>query len=65
MSSGLPDGQEHSMNITDRVSGIFGAAMRHTSIVRGLEAMVSGSTSPKKRNSWEVGSWRTKKADDS
>ena len=44
---------------------ILGAAMRHMSMLRGVGAIASGSTSPKKRNSEEEGSCRMKKADDS
>lgn len=61
-SSFRPEGQEHSINMVDSFSGIFGAARRHTLMVCGFSAIESGSTSPKKRNSRRVGSWRMKKA---
>lgn len=50
------------MNIADRVSGIFGAATRQISRFFCSDEMLSGSTSPKNRNSRFVESWRTKKA---
>ena len=63
--SGLSAGQEHSINIVDKIAGIFGAAARHTLIVRGLAAMLSGSTSPKNRNSCLLKSWRRNRAAES
>jgi hypothetical protein len=40
------------------------AATRHTSLVDGLRAKESGSTSPKNRNCFCVTVFRIKKADD-
>ena len=65
VSSSRPDGQEHSINIDDNVSGILGAAARQTLMVCGFSAKMSGSTSPKNRNSRELGSCRMKNAADS
>ena len=50
------------MKSAERVCGILGAAVRQTSRVCGREESESGSTSPKKRNSRALGSWRTKYA---
>ena len=56
MSSGRPDGHEHSIKMVESIVGILGAAMRQMSMFLGVLAMTSGSTSPKKRNSALVGS---------
>ncbi|OBZ75398.1 hypothetical protein A0H81_04598 [Grifola frondosa] len=62
MSSCLPDGHEHSMKIVESACGILLAAARQTWTFMGLAATLSGSTSPKKRNSRAEGSWRIKNA---
>ena len=51
------------MKIVDSRRGILGAATRHTSRSLGRNDTLSGSTSPKKRNSWEEALSRIKKAE--
>ena len=50
------------MKMVESVSGTLGAATRQISRFRGSRDTESGSTSPKKRNSRALGSWRTKYA---